>query len=92
MATTEIYTATNTLSLHDALPIFQGVDLLITDCLRRDPHPTHAHLAMALELIEASRAGRGVLSHLDKSMDYATLAREVPAHVSVGYDGMELIP
>jgi phosphoribosyl 1,2-cyclic phosphate phosphodiesterase len=33
-----------------------------------------------------------VLSHLDKSMDYATLAREVPPHVSVGYDGMELIP
>jgi phosphoribosyl 1,2-cyclic phosphate phosphodiesterase len=76
----------------EMVALFQGVDLLVTDCLRRDPHPTHAHLAMSLELIEASRATRGVLSHLDKSMDYATLAREVPAHVSVGYDGMELIP
>jgi phosphoribosyl 1,2-cyclic phosphate phosphodiesterase len=76
----------------DMVTLFQGVDLLVTDCLRRDPHPTHAHLAMSLELIEAARAGRGVLSHLDKSLDYATLSREVPAHVSVGYDGMELIP
>jgi phosphoribosyl 1,2-cyclic phosphate phosphodiesterase len=76
----------------EMVSLFQGVDLLITDCLRRDPHPTHAHLAMSLELIEAARAGRGVLSHLDKSLDYATLSREVPAHVSVGYDGMELIP
>jgi phosphoribosyl 1,2-cyclic phosphate phosphodiesterase len=75
----------------EMVALFQGVDLLVTDCLRRDPHPTHAHLAMSLELIEASRATRGVLSHLDKSMDYATLSGEVPAHVSVGYDGMELI-
>jgi phosphoribosyl 1,2-cyclic phosphate phosphodiesterase len=28
------------------------------------------------------------LTHLDKSMDYATLSQEVPAHVEVGYDGM----
>ncbi len=76
----------------EMVALFQGVDLLVTDCLRRDPHPTHAHLAMSLELIEASRAAHGVLSHLDKSMDYATLCQEVPAHVSVGYDGMELIP
>ena len=58
----------------------------------RDPHPTHAHLAMALELIEASRARTGVLTHLDKSMDYATLCGEVPAHVLVGYDGLTIEP
>jgi phosphoribosyl 1,2-cyclic phosphate phosphodiesterase len=70
--------------------LFAGVDLLVVDCLRREPHPTHANLAMALELAEASRAGRAVLTHLDKSMDYATLCRELPAHVLVGYDGLEL--
>jgi phosphoribosyl 1,2-cyclic phosphate phosphodiesterase len=31
-----------------------------------------------------------VLTHLDKSMDYATLSAELPADVLVGYDGMEL--
>ncbi len=70
--------------------LFDRVDLLVVDCLRREPHPTHAHLAMALELIEASRASAGVLSHLDKSMDYATLSAEVPAHVVVGFDGLEI--
>jgi len=64
------------------------VDLLVSDCLRREPHPTHAHLGMALELVEATRARQAVLTHLDKSMDYATLAAEVPPHVAVGYDGM----
>ena len=45
---------------------------------------------MALELAEAARVGRAVLTHLDKSMDYAVLGREMPDHVLVGYDGMEL--
>jgi phosphoribosyl 1,2-cyclic phosphate phosphodiesterase len=71
--------------------LFYGCDVLVVDCLRRDPHPTHAHLAMSLELAEATRAGTTVLTHLDKSMDYATLSREIPGHVLVGYDGMEIV-
>lgn len=70
---------------------FSGCDILVTDCLRREPHPTHAHLAMALELADAVRAGQTVLTHLDKSLDYASLSNEVPAHVLVGYDGLELV-
>lgn len=69
---------------------FAGVDLLVTDCLRRQPHPTHAHLGMALEFAERCKARRTVLTHLDKSMDYETLSGEVPENVAVGYDGMEI--
>ena len=69
---------------------FAGCDILVTDCLRREPHPTHANLALALELADAVRAKQTVLTHLDKSMDYAALSSEVPAHVLVGYDGLEL--
>ncbi len=72
----------------DMVDLFGGVDCLVVDCLRRDPHPTHAHLAMALELVEATRAEQAVLTHLDKSMDFETLSSEVPQHVCVGYDGL----
>lgn len=75
----------------DMADLFYGVDIFVVDCLRRESHPTHANLAMALEFAEACRAGTTVLSHLDKSMDYATLSREVPPHVLVGYDGMEIV-
>lgn len=74
----------------EMVDLFSGVNLLVVDCLRREPHPTHAHLGMALELIEAVRADQAVLTHLDKSMDYATLSREVPTHVQVGYDGLQV--
>lgn len=74
----------------DMVSLFMGCDVLVVDCLRRKPHPTHAHLAMSLELIEAARVRRAVLTHLDNSMDFATLTREVPAHVDVGFDGLEI--
>ena len=74
----------------EMVDLFLGVDILVVDCLRREPHPTHANLGMALELAEACRSRTTVLTHLDKSMDYATLSAEVPGHVLVGYDGLEL--
>ena len=74
----------------EMIDLFDGVDVLVSDCLRRDPHPTHAHLAMAIELGERSGAKQVVLSHLDKSMDYRKLVDEVPDFVTVGYDGLEV--
>lgn len=74
----------------EMIDLFDGVDILVTDCLRREPHPTHSNLTQALKLGELVDARVTVLTHLDKSMDYATLSSEVPANVLVGYDGMEL--
>lgn len=72
----------------ELVALLEDCDLLVVDCLRRQPHPTHAHLGMALDLIQASRSRRGILTHLDKSMDYKTLISEVPANVEPGYDGL----
>jgi phosphoribosyl 1,2-cyclic phosphate phosphodiesterase len=72
------------------MALFDGVDVLVTDCLRREPHPTHASLAMALDMARRCGARTTVLTHLDKSMDYAELSGELPPGVIVGYDGMEL--
>jgi phosphoribosyl 1,2-cyclic phosphate phosphodiesterase len=71
--------------------LFAGVDLLVCDCLRRRPHPTHAHLDMALDLAKRCGAERMVLTHLDKSMDYRTLCEELPSGVQAGYDGLEVV-
>jgi phosphoribosyl 1,2-cyclic phosphate phosphodiesterase len=75
----------------EMVELFAEVDILVTDCLRREPHPTHAHLAMALELGARCKARHTVLTHLDKSMDYASLQSEVPENVIVGFDGFEMV-
>lgn len=70
--------------------LFRGLDLFVVDALRRKPHPTHPHLALTLEAIERVAPGQSVLMHMDSSMDYATLAAELPDTVVPGYDGWEM--
>jgi phosphoribosyl 1,2-cyclic phosphate phosphodiesterase len=65
-----------------------GLDLWVVDALRRHPHPTHAHLALTLGWIAHYRPARAVLTHMDQSMDYATLLSELPPGVEPGYDGL----
>ncbi len=67
-----------------------GLDLWIVDALRRHPHPTHSHLPQTLEWIAHYRPRRAVLTHMDQSMDYATLCRELPPGVEPGYDGLTI--
>ena len=75
---------------NEMLELMDGVDILVSDCLKRKKHPTHANLDMALELHRQTNAKHTVLTHLDKTMDYAALSDEVPDGVLVGYDGLEL--
>lgn len=75
----------------EMLSLFDGVKLLVSDCLRRQNHPTHANLEMALEFAAAVRAQQVVLTHMDNTMDYAAVSAELPDHVFVGYDGMEIV-
>jgi phosphoribosyl 1,2-cyclic phosphate phosphodiesterase len=72
----------------EMIACFQGCDLLIVDALREAPHPTHAHLDMAIELSRTCAAKQTVLTHMDKSMDYATLTATLPAGIAPGYDGL----
>lgn len=71
--------------------LYTGVDLLVADCLRHRPHPTHANVMMALELVAKTRPGRTLLSHMDSSMDYQRLFAELPEGVEPAFDGQEIV-
>lgn len=73
----------------DMIGFYNSCDYLIIDCLRRELHPTHAHLDMALALAEHAEVKNAVLTHLDKSMDYRSLCIEVADRAIVGYDGFK---
>jgi len=75
----------------DMIALFKETDVWIVDALRRRPHPTHPHLDQALEWIGVVRPGRAILTHMDNSMDFATLTAALPENVAPGYDGLEVI-
>lgn len=71
-----------------AWPALAGLDVLVIDALRRSPHPTHAHLALALEWIERAAPRRAVLTNMHIDLDHDIVAAETPDHVQPAYDGM----
>jgi len=70
---------------------FAGVDIWVADALRERPHPTHAHLALTLAAIARMQPRRAILTHMDNSLDYATLAARLPVGIEPGYDGLVAI-
>ena len=72
----------------NAFATLQGLDLWVVDCLRREQHPTHSHLAKTLSWISRLRPGRAVLTHMDQSLDYLELSADLPRGVEPGYDGL----
>lgn len=71
----------------DMRAVYQGLDLMICDCLRREPHPTHAHLGAVLGWARELDVGGLLLTHLDNSMDYRELAATLPEWAAPAHDG-----
>lgn len=70
--------------------LYAGLDLWVVDALRVRPHPTHANLPDVLGWIAACRPRQALLTHMDHSMDYATLAATLPPGVAPAHDRLEL--
>ena len=74
----------------EAETLTKNADVWIVDAVRREPHPTHPNLAQALEWVAQVAPRRAVLTHMDQSMDYATLRAGLPLPTEPGYDGLEI--
>lgn len=74
----------------DAWPSLENLDIWVLDALRRDPHPTHAHLAQSLAWIDRMKPRRAVLTNMHIDLDYETLRQELPKGVEPAYDGLQL--
>jgi phosphoribosyl 1,2-cyclic phosphate phosphodiesterase len=72
----------------EAFEVLRGAEVLIVDAMRFRPHPTHAHLDLALEWIERVGPTQAFLTNLHVDMDYAEVDRLTPAHVHPCYDGL----
>jgi len=71
-----------------AFGALEGLDVWIVDALRWKPHPTHAHVDLALEWVARVRPRRTILTNMHIDLDYADLAARLPTGVEPGYDGL----
>lgn len=72
-----------------ALQLLEGVEIMVIDGLRWNPHPTHFNIETAIAAARQLNPKRIVLTHLSHDVLYAD-GEKLPPGVEFAYDGMEL--
>jgi phosphoribosyl 1,2-cyclic phosphate phosphodiesterase len=81
--------STDVIRLDDAaFAALEGVEVWIVDCIRERAHVTHSHLEQTLAWIDRVKPRRAILTHMDETLDYATLRAKLPPGVEPGFDGL----
>ena len=73
-----------------SMKLLEGVDTLLLDCLRMEPHFTHLSFLESIEIAKKINARKTYLIHMTHSLEYESLRKMLPEGVYVGYDGLKL--
>jgi phosphoribosyl 1,2-cyclic phosphate phosphodiesterase len=71
-------------------PLLEGLDVLVLDALRHEPHPTHFSLSEALAVVGLLRPRKTFLTHLSHSFDHGSTQASLPPDVALAYDGLQV--
>lgn len=72
------------------MDLLKWVDVLVIDALRTLPHATHLSLSEALAVARATGAGETYLTHLSHEYNAETYGDDLPAGVSLAWDGLRI--
>jgi phosphoribosyl 1,2-cyclic phosphate phosphodiesterase len=73
-----------------AMSALLGLETLVLDCVRLEPHPTHLHLEAALEIVKRLKPRRCYLTHLGHEFDERVWRKSLPKGVNLAYDGLRI--
>jgi phosphoribosyl 1,2-cyclic phosphate phosphodiesterase len=68
----------------------EGVEVLVIDALRHNPHPTHLSVAEAINASRAIGAQRTFFTHIGHDLGHAETEAELPEDVRMAFDGLRL--
>jgi phosphoribosyl 1,2-cyclic phosphate phosphodiesterase len=74
----------------NSMQLLEGIDVLLLDCLRMEPHFTHLSFSESIEISKKINAKETYLIHMTHSLEYDSLKKILPEGVYVGYDGLKL--
>ncbi len=70
--------------------LLDGVETLVIDALRPDPHVTHFSIDQAIEASQRIGATTTYFTHCACKLNYERVEPELPKGIHVGYDGLEI--
>ena len=70
--------------------LVDGVDTLILDALRDEPHETHFTLGEAVAVVEQIAPRRAYFTHMTHDLPHAKTNARLPAGIELAYDGLVL--
>jgi phosphoribosyl 1,2-cyclic phosphate phosphodiesterase len=74
----------------ESFALLDGLDVLILDALRYEPHPTHSTVVNSLALVERIRPKRAFFTHICHDLPHEATNARLPAHVRLAFDMLEL--
>lgn len=75
----------------ETLERLKGTEILVLNALQHEPHVSHFNLTQALEQAKAINAKKTYLLHMSHRLGlHAAIEKNLPANVSLAYDGLQL--
>ncbi len=74
----------------ESLALLEGLDVLILDALRREPHPSHSHLERSIGFVKQLKPKRAFFTHISHGLDHAEVDGALPDGIRLAYDGLQL--
>lgn len=69
----------------------RGIDTLVINALRHEPHPSHMNLTESLDVIKAIGPRRALLTHMAHQIGrHAEVSAQLPQGVEFAYDGLRV--
>ena len=70
--------------------LLEGLDVLILDALRYDPHPTHLSVSQAVKWAERLQPKQTYLTHMSHDLDFHQLVDDLPDGIDPAFDGLTI--
>jgi len=71
-------------------PELEGLDVLMIDAVRYQPHPNHFHFDKAVEEAEKIGARMTYFTHLSDDYDHDVTESQLPQQIRLAYDGQRI--
>jgi phosphoribosyl 1,2-cyclic phosphate phosphodiesterase len=74
----------------ESMALLQGVEVLVLDGLRHEPHVTHFCLGEAVEVARRLAPARTYFTHVSHRLEHEEINRQLPPGMELAYDGLRI--